>query len=230
MKLVLTILFLLCTAHAWALNYTATTLIDLTTLRFTGVAVTVTPWRQFQDAGVVTSDGVVVNNGLAFEGIDSWPDHLSSVVAPGTGSAEVRFDATQLSVTASLLEAGSAGAIAWRSALLSPSEAGLLTISANYLTTRSGIPMAAPGMEFGGGPSLWVGDAAGDTFDYRIRPDVLGEAAQERGLLSVTRAVRPGDWLAFSVEARRGASVPEPSAFWLLAAGLMGWIGWRSVR
>ncbi len=25
-------------------------------------------------------------------------------------------------------------------------------------------------------------------------------------------------------------SVPEPSPFWLLAAGLMGWIGWRSVR
>ena len=205
---------LLLAAPSWAQLYESASSLDLTTLTFTGVGVTLTPQNQMQ--------GSTLNDGTGFGGVrqedalathaftpQSWVTATSSVGFDSIGNATAIADSSQFSVHAASYGAGHLDSFVERSGLLRATSAGLLTISVNYTVAHSAISTnLATALAGWGGPQLVLGDQV--AHGVSLNPVGSQAALDAHGTLSVTRAFAAGETVSFDLRTETAQSVPIP--------------------
>ena len=203
---------LLFVIPASAYDYTGTTTIDLTTLRFSGIGTTFTPQIKLTEAFVIgrsPDGGDAVQMQMLSEQEGHWADH-TFMSSPGQqGTAVALVDSTQFMVSSTLTSAQSVGSDVWRSGELRATEAGTLTVSVQYAMSHSGIPTNLTSFNAHGGPMLIVGDRTALVHGGDIHSN-----GTETGTLSVSRAFTQGEAITLIVGAREVASVPVPGMLW----------------
>jgi len=211
---------LLFVMPASAYDYTGTTTIDLTTLRFSGIETTFTPQTKLAEAFVIgrTPDGGdTVSRRVQSQQDGHWADH-TFMSSPGQqGTAVALVDSSQFMVFSTLTSAQSVGSDVWRSGELRASEAGTLTVSVQYAMSHSGIPTNLTNFQAHGGPMLVVGDRT-----VLVRGGDIHTNGTETGTLSVSRAFTQGEVITVIVGAREVASVPVPGMLWPTLVMMVG--------
>jgi hypothetical protein len=189
-------------------DYTGTTTIDLTTLRFSGIKTTFTPETKLTEAFVIsrsTDGGDATSRQVLMEKDGQWSDH-TFMSSPGQqGTAVALVDSTRFIVFSTLTSAQSVSSEVWRSGELRAMETGTLTVSVQYSMSHTGIPTNLTSFIAHGGPRLVLGDrtvlAHGGDIDSN---------GTETGTLSVSQDFTPGEVITLIVGAREVASVPGP--------------------
>jgi hypothetical protein len=214
---------LLLSPPAFAVSYSGSAQLDLSTLTFSGIDVRVSPFFQYQQAfvsenvGANCCGGMTVNNTV--DDRTGWSDRSVSAQLP-LGLAVTTADQSLLSaaVTNIDIDAGQLNAQVWRRGILVANEAGDLTVSVRYALTNNGVPSSvSPHWSFSAGTSLNLG-GLDDTRD-RLNSGV----GLETGTLSLTRWYNQGESTVIDLAAQTtGGSVPLPGMLWPTAALLIG--------
>ena len=211
---------LLFVMPASASDFTETTTIDLTTLRFSGIGTTFTPQTKLTEAFVIgrSPDGRdAVSRQVLVEQDGHWADH-TFMSSPGQqGTAVALMDSTRFMVSSTLTSAQSVGSDVWGSGELRATEAGTLTVSVQYTMSHSGIPTNLTNFIAQGGPMLVVGDRT-----VLVRGGDIHTNGTETGTLSVSRDFTQGEVITVIVGAREVASVSVPGMLWPTLGMMVG--------
>ena len=236
------ILSLLLTAPSWAQNYVDSAVLDLSTLKFDGIGVTLTPQWQSHEAVVqelgINDTTIRTVNSTIQEGHVSV-DRTVIADAPGFGSATAISDSTQLSAMIDLQGRGNAQSAVERDSVIHAQQTGFLTVSLQYTVAHSIVPsvvVSAPDTSVYGNAVhvhsyISLSDQGNLTSVHGELQGGMGSAtAIQTGTLSLTRWFTQGQTMDFTMrtEALRslippsGQSVPIPDMLWPALAGLIG--------
>ena len=242
------ILSLLLTAPSWAQNYVDSAVLDLSTLKFDGIGVTLTPQWQSHEAVVqelgINDTTIRTVNSTIQEGHVSV-DRTVIADAPGFGSATAISDPTQLSAMIDLQGRRNAQSAVERDSVIHAQQTGFLTVSLQYTVAHSIVPsvvVSAPDTSvYGNGVHVHSYISLSDQGDLTsVHGELHGGTADASGMgsataiqtgtLSLTRWFTQGQTMDFTMrtEALRslippsGQSVPIPDMLWPALAGLIG--------
>ena len=157
---VLCVLLLAATSWAMPIDYTGTTTLDLTTLRFSGILTTYTPTLQFSQSivqipdsseGAATQAPFTINHGPIVE-------QNVSTSLEGGGSASAFNDATRMTETVHYTGPLFVSSEVDQQGSLVASQAGALTVTVEYTMSHSGVPTDLRQFFVSGGPTLFVGN------------------------------------------------------------------------
>ena len=216
---------------AWAVvpsfDYSASSTIDLTTLRFSGILTTYTQFHQFSQVLVKNPDsfaGAAPQQEFAQNSGPTTVEQNVSTSLEGVGTASAFQDASRM--TASIHFAGPffVTSNVYQFGNLVAQETGALTVTVQYTMTHSGLPTDLTTFTTTGGPVLSVGN------DLDSKQNVFVNGIQS-GILSVTRFFTQGEQVVFSLSTDQNAhAVPVPPMVWPTVIGMIGLevvVAWR---
>jgi hypothetical protein len=156
----LCVLLLAATSWAMPIDYTGTTTLDLTTLRFSGILTTYTPTLQFSQSIVKNPDSSEGAAAQAPFAINHGPivEQNVSTSLEGVGSASAFNDATRMTETVHYTGPLFVSSEVDQQGSLVASQAGALTVTVEYTMSHSGMPTDLRQFFVSGGPTLFVGN------------------------------------------------------------------------
>ncbi|MEO6553030.1 MAG: hypothetical protein ABIO96_00630 [Nitrospiraceae bacterium] len=228
MKILITLLISLClTAPAWALNYTSSALIDLSTLTFSGVQVNVTPLITYH---------AVYQNGLGSDSASTEPGESGTLARTfaGIGSVTTIADPTQLRADVNISGLGSLADILYHYETITALESGLLTASVAYTLEPMSLPFNDPlptDVCCASTNAQAIMNFMGSSqYIASLSENYLHFGQSTTGFLSLTQSVTAGQSVPLELVAAANVSVPLPSMFWptaIVLVGLAGFAAWK---
>jgi hypothetical protein len=191
MTTLLFLVTLLFAAPAWAVDYSGTTTIDLTTLAFSGVTTSYAPVRQKTFPYVKSAATEQLQRAQDFGAVVTR--NLTATLA-GTGDATATNDATHLVAGAHMTGSNGAYGMVEQAGELTATQTGTLTVTVHYTIAHTLSSGSLPSNAIGGPTLLLV-----DQYASGQRSSLT--AGTEAGTLSVTRSVTQGQRLWLSVGA-----------------------------
>lgn len=210
---------LLLASPAFAINYSASAFLDLTSLSFSGINFTLTegppgnvPYAQ---RGAVSVSPPCC---FAFDDPKSefWLDVHTGTEIPTVGTANAVFSSTQLASSINLIGPGDAFSNTLRQGTIFAQEAGYLTASIRYSFAQSGVPSSLTGFSAGSHVGLNLGLS-----NLLVSPDLAN--GTQTGTLSTSWFFNANESALFALSTGTSASaVPEPNMLWPTLAGMVG--------
>jgi hypothetical protein len=225
----------------FAMSYSGSALLDLSTLSFAGIKVTVIPQTppgsvgpQIQSAmASSTLDPLFPGHADACNGFceGQWEDRTLTAIVPQRAASISTASSAVLSSSTSLIAdiPNSLGhAAGSRQGTLTANEAGFLTMKVGYKLMQSGVPSPITNFSSRGLASLFLSDLGPDA--SVVRNDDGFEAASgnvvRTGILSVTRFFGVGESRIFGVHTfadfNTSQAVPLPDTLWPTLIGMVG--------
>lgn len=212
---------------AWALNYSGSTWFDLSTLRFSGVPVSVpVDSEHIHGYGIVLDSALPRNDPGDYRSFSTGyaitaGDEILRETVPVVGTASSIASGPLLTATNTLVGPGSLRSVIFRAGEIMALEAGTLTMSVGYGLSHAG--------DVGSVKSDVIFESRfGSAFERTVLP-----AGNGNGTLSISRFFETGERAFFSAYteiATSSTSVPLPGMLWPTAVGLLGLAGWWERR
>lgn len=227
-----------------AVNYTGEAWLDWSTLRFSGIPVTMTTDKLQQTTAFALSHNPNQESDGKNEVFPNWSDHTSTATIPSVTAVSIA-DASRLYASVNLTGMGSGEADVTRWGGFSATDTGKLTISIDYSLQQIGasslkdFPLSSPQT-----PTVELlirNEMFGQAFtpgerDSAGLPTVSGGGrlvdGDRTGILSVTSSFQRGESGYFVAGALLNAhsGVPVPDMLWPTLAGMIGIAFWAERR
>ena len=208
-----------------AVNYTGEAWMDWTSLRLTGIPITMRETSQLTNV-------VIPPNNTPEESFQDWRDHTTALNIPPV-TALSHADANRVYASVSLAGPGVGSAQLYRSAVFTALETGKLTVSIDYSLQQSGVTSLPSDIESKSRAFLLLSNPS-NVEALRELSSAAGDRTQS-GTLSLTESFQKGEGGVFATTlgvnvAERTGTVPLPDMLWPTLAGLIGIALWVERR
>lgn len=224
----LTLGLFLLVPSAHAVNYTGEAWLDWTSLKCSGIPITMTATNQ-------THNVFIHPNSVQSEFFEDWRDHITTLTVPQGATAVSAADSSRLYASFGTFGSGAGNDSVERVGVFSATDTGNLTISIDYTLRTIDVSSLQSNLYSWTGVGLRLyRENTTPIEDHGIlnassRDSVLG------GTLSVTQSYQRGAIGSFVATAHaltdvRGSSVPLPDMLWPTLAGMIGIAFWAERR
>lgn len=227
---ILTLGLFLLAPYVHAINYTGEAWLDWTSLRFSGIPISINSANQTQNV-------FIHPNSTRSDFSNEWHDHITNFSIPQVATALSDVNSSRVYASFDTFGSGTGNVDTGRTGVFSALGTGTLTISIDYTLQHIGVSTLQINdlhSSAGVGLSLFGENTPRLTEDHGLLTASSRDSTLS-GTLTVTQAYQRGgigDFSAtsFVVTDVQGSSVPVPDMLWPTLAGIIGiacYVEWK---